>query len=192
MPEIRTFPTGVNIRRFYDNLLTTKHYCEQQLVQFPVKPDGSILRSYNPKSGNHNLFEFKELNSYGKKFLSAHWTIDPDENADLVPDLYTEQLKYKNEIVIWEKPYDYFKGRIAVVDYEAVIYDGVSEFSSDGFFDFYDLPPIDTWFYMTRNNTGRRDIYAWIPQRFIKNTNEAMAVNLLDVIKWRDPKGFGF
>src|SRR5689334_11233739 len=70
--EIRSFPNGINISRFYDNLLATQHYCEQQLIQFPEKPVGSILRSYNTES-NRSLFDFKEIENCGKKFSFACW-----------------------------------------------------------------------------------------------------------------------
>jgi hypothetical protein len=77
--EIRTIPEDVNIRRFYDNLLTTKHYCQQQLIQFLKKRPSEIFRSYNPEYNDRKVIEFNEVNQSGKNILLSKWSTDPLE-----------------------------------------------------------------------------------------------------------------
>jgi hypothetical protein len=174
---IRNLPNGIDILRFYDNLLITQYYCEQQMIQFPEKPAGLILRSYNE--------------NYGRKSLTPHRKVDL-RIIELVPEMFLKQLEHKNTVVTWEKSAKDFEGRIIVIDYEAAVIDGVSESESDGFIDLYDLPPIDTWFYMTKNNEDRVDLYAWVPNYFVPLVEGAIAVNCLDLISWVNPKEFGF
>lgn len=70
--------------------------------------------------------------------------------------------------------------------------DGASEIQSLGLIDLYDIPPIDTWFYMTRTKESRL-LFAWIPNQHVHYANEAVEVNCVDCINWFDvwhPKQF--
>jgi hypothetical protein len=147
--KTKPFPNAINICSFYDNLLITQQYCEQQLSQSGERPVGIILKNYN----NRELFDFKEEVSYGEKFTSACWVAALDVIKS-VHELFLKQLEYKTAHVSSTKLPNKFDGRIVVVDYEATVVDGASEHASHGFFDLYDLPPIDTWFYITKNNKG--------------------------------------
>jgi hypothetical protein len=64
------------------------------------------------------------------------------------------------------------------------VLDGASEWESEGFFDLYDLPPIDTWVYIAPNREGRKDLYAWVPDKFTQLAQNAIDVNCMDMIRW--------
>jgi len=178
----KSIPPGVNPRKLFDNLIFAKHYCEHQIKQFPDKPAGSIFRNYDVGDDGEKLFELKLIEQLEKELISAEWSIDPLKEMSV---LFPGQLKYKESIVAqWTNSYNDFKGKIVVVDYEATVLDGASEHESDGFFDLYDLPPIDTWVYLTRNNKGRKDLYAWIPDPYVSLAKKAIEVNCLDLINW--------
>ena len=172
---------GVNYRRMFDNLLSTKHYCDLQLKQFPEKSPTTIFRTYNPVIGTANLFDFETVEIWGKKLLQVKWNNEP---LCKVPEFFFKQLEYKNNMVKWEKSHDYFKGKMIITDYDLTVVDGASEHESNGFFDGYDLPPIDTWVYLAPNKEGRTDLYAWVPEPYISLAQKAIDVNCVDMIRW--------
>ena len=162
--------------------MLTKYFCELQMKQFPEKTPVSIFRTYNPVIGSTNLFDFEAIESCGKKLLLAKWNEEP---MDKVQELFVNQLEYKRGIIKgWDNSDNYFRGRIIIVDYDATVIDGASEWESDGFFDLYDLPPIDTWVFLAPNKDGRIDLYAWIPEQYNDLTKNAIEVNCLNLIKW--------
>ncbi|HEY4197845.1 MAG TPA: hypothetical protein VGM63_20030, partial [Mucilaginibacter sp.] len=136
--EFRSIPKEVNIRRFYDNLLTTKHYCEQQIIKFPEKEPSTILRSFNPELNKKKIFEFKSVTVFEETALLAFWSEEP-LNGNLTVDMFFKQLEEKNKSIEWNKSHEDFKGEIVVVDYEDTVLDGASEWVSKGLFDIYDL-----------------------------------------------------
>jgi hypothetical protein len=49
-------------------------------------------------------------------------------------------------------------------------------------YDDFDLPPIDTWFYLL-NTAETRMLFAWIPDKYCELADYAIAVNCVDCIK---------
>jgi len=173
---------------FNENLQLTQIYCAKQLENCD-KNTASIFRSINPIINGKKIFEFK-ITDYGfdpeKRYsFSTEWTQDPyrDESSNLYKELFDLQLLQKREniklIVNGEK----FYGNILVVEIDNSVTDGASEVCSDGLIDIYDCPPIDTWFHLTHESTGRL-LYAWIPREFVYQANEAIKVNCVDCIQW--------
>lgn len=70
-------------------------------------------------------------------------------------------------------------GRVLEFQIDISTRDGAPEVQSEGFVDGSDIPPIDTWFYVTKTY-----LYCWIPRLFISKTQEAMDVEILDSYRW--------
>jgi hypothetical protein len=165
----------------------TQIYCDKQLLNCD-KNAASIFRSINPILNAVNIFEFK-ISDYGfapeiRYSFSTEWTQDPLRNdSHLYNELYNLQLLKKREHlekVVYNKEY---KGRILVAQIDCTVTDGASEVSSMGLIDVYDCPPIDTWFYLS-DNINDRLLFAWIPNEFVHQANQAIEVNCVDCLSW--------
>jgi hypothetical protein len=171
------------------NLSITRHYCEQQLQNTDL-PVAEVLRSFNPEYKGKKICGFNRFQWPGnpKIFAEAKWNVDPLESIKEFSynDLFEKQIACKKGVIQFFDHTTEFKGKILVAEIDSVICDGVSEDESDGFIDYNDCPPIDTWFYMTENGDSRRVLYAWIPELYVHLVNEAIAVNALSVIIWLD------
>ncbi|TFF35960.1 hypothetical protein [Mucilaginibacter psychrotolerans] len=179
MPEI-------NHEIFAQNLLLTQAYCEMQLAN-TEKSVAEILRSFNPKCNGQKVFTFKPGEHEGETmtYFEAGWSVDPWRDDDMViyNDLFDQQLANKMHVVKLDKRQTSFKGKILIAEVDNTVVDGCSEAHSDGLIDIFDCPPIDTWFYFTKNEYSRL-IYCWIPEKFEGQINIAVAVNATDCLRW--------
>jgi hypothetical protein len=68
--------------------------------------------------------------------------------------------------------------------------DGAAEVQSDGFFDVWNLPPIDTWvsffFDGRRRHTSRRYLLCYVPRWAVTRADAGIEVNPEDCIAWLD------
>lgn len=174
---------------FYENLLLTQFFCEQNLLNCD-KNAASIFRSINPIHNGKKLFEFK-ISDYGLKpetrySFSTEWSQDPLRNgSELYNELFDFQLLQKRERITQLVSSQKFNGKILVAEIDNTVTDGASEVCSEGLIDIYDCPPIDTWFYLSQNSTGRL-LFAWVPKQFVYNANQAIEVNCVDCLYWYD------
>lgn len=166
----------IDKEEFDRNLLLTQIYCEMQLANTD-KPVAEILRSFNPEYNGKKVVSFNN----GKQNI---WEVDP-----LAPGMYDwlfdGQMVNKKNLVESVYHIRKFNGRVLVAGVDAVIPDGASETESEGFIDANDCPPIDTWFYKTHDKNGLI-FYAWIPEQFVKLTQDAHDVNLLECFTWEE------
>jgi hypothetical protein len=70
-------------------------------------------------------------------------------------------------------------GQILEFDIDLTTHDGAPCAESEGFVDESDIPPIDTWFYLTKTK-----LYCWIPSLFIENMQGAIDVEIFDSYRW--------
>jgi hypothetical protein len=161
---------------FDKNLLLTQTYCAMQLANTD-KSVAEILRSFNPEYDGKRVISFKN----GKQDI---WEVDPFA-PDIYDWLFDNQILHKKSVIESIDEPRQFKGRVLVAEIDTTITDGASETESEGFIDIYDCPPIDTWFYKTSNKTGRI-FYAWIPEQFVKLTQDAIDVNMLECFTWEE------
>lgn len=172
----------IDKEEFDRNLMLTQAYCHQQMQlrnQIAVR----ALRTINPDVNGKPLFTYCNGDKDRGMWNCIDWTEDPLNNQVLYDDLFQLQLAYKEKA----KPLigRAYEGKILFAEIDQVIVDGVSEEESNGFIDYNDCPPIDTWFYMTANNNTRM-LFAWIPQKFISLTQDAIDVNMLNCFNWFD------
>ncbi len=175
---------------FTDNLKLTQAYCDLQSKN-NVQGNAEIFRSYNPVYGNMKLFSF-ETEHFGfdigpnlNHCTLAKWLVDPTGRESIVDNLYEEQINHKRQFVSSLETDKTYSGRILVSQIDCTVIDGASEVQSLGLVDAYDIPPVDTWFYMTRTQESRL-LFAWIPGEFVHYANEAVEVNCVDCINWAD------
>jgi len=188
---------NINKQVFSENLKLTQLYCHLQLKN-NITDNAKILRSYNPTYGDNHLFTFVterfdfEIVPNLKHCALAKWMIDPISKESIVENLFTEQINHKKKIVSSIETDRTYPGRILASKIDCTVVDGASEVQSLGLVDLYDIPAIDTWFYITRTNESRL-LFAWIPNELIKYADEAVQVNCVDCINWADvwyPKEF--
>lgn len=176
----------INQEEFDQNLFLTQQYCEKQLQNSDFSV-AQILRSFNPEYSGRKLFSFDNVRrlSFAKGSTEVVWSIDPldEKNEFLYSDLFEMQMAHKKEVNPLLNVTTTYNGKILVAEIDSVINDGFSEDESDGLIDYNDCPPVDTWFYLSRNSTGRI-LYAWIPDQFVKLVNDAIEVNMLSIIIW--------
>lgn len=146
-----------------------------------------VFRSYNLVVNGAPLytFEVEDFFSVSSFHTVTQWLIDPISEKGFVDSLFQEQLQFKEwnrRIVNSENP---LWGKIVISQIDNTITDGGSEACSLGLFDVYDMPPVDTWFYLCNSEAGRL-LFAWIPTAFINYAEEAIAVNCMDGISWFD------
>lgn len=70
-------------------------------------------------------------------------------------------------------------GQILEFDIDETTHDGAPCAESEGFVDESDIPPIDTWFYLTKTK-----LYCWIPTLFIEKMQGAIDVEIFDSYRW--------
>lgn len=181
---------NINKQIFADNLKLTQAYCDLQLKN-NIGDNAKVFRSFNPLYGDKRLFSFVterfnfEIEPGLKHCTLTKWIVDPTDNESIVDNLFTEQINHKKHIVSAIETDKTYLGRILIAQIDCTVIDGASEVQSLGLVDLYDIPPIDTWFYMTRTKESRL-LFAWIPNEFVKHADEAVQVNCVDCITWAD------
>lgn len=170
----------INKETFIQNLNSTQIYCEQR-IQDKSKSVAKILRSLNLEYKGKEVFGFKWDKEY--KVELTNWNFETSDNDfQIIKELFKQQISRKKQSIENNKS-ENFKGRIFVSEFESTVTDGASEIESKGLIDIYDLPPIDTWFYMAKKN-NTQNIFAWIPERFEREVNNAIEVNCVDILSW--------
>lgn len=179
----------INKDTFNENLTKTQAYCNWRMRDKTLD-NAQIFRSFNPDFKGRKLFEFQyaeygigPVSCFNNTNISA-WTASPfDDN--IIEHLYASQLKRKSAFAETSTPgqSQSAKGDIIISKIDLTLQDGASAFQSQGFFDTYDLPPIDTWFYMTEYKASRL-IFAWVPQQYKPRVNQAILVNCTDCLGW--------
>jgi hypothetical protein len=157
---------------FYSNLQRTIIWTEKIIKNIDVNSDidySNVLRTTNP---NYNGIPFYTLES-----TQFNWPSTPelcfDYNLVLGAALQLRQggmLSNKNITEI---------GKIIRFQIDITTHDGAPCAESYGFIDESDIPPIDTWFFLTANY-----LFCWIPKMFIEKMQNAIDVEILDSYGW--------
>ena len=176
--------------QFHHNLELTKAYCHAQMAGKEADV-ARVFRSYNPIVNGGPLYTFKKENfdfeiELGiRSCTKTEWLVYPITEKDFVDSLFVEQLQSKERNRGNEKYETSLLGRIVISQIDCTLTDGASEVESQGLFDVYDMPPVDTWFYLCNSNEGRL-LFAWIPTAFVERTQGAIDVNMVNCIGWFD------
>ena len=156
--------------QFYYNLNRTIAWTQRIVESVRVPPPinyAKVLRSINPQYEGKLFYTFDK-----EKRVSP-----PEIEFNYAPILFhalslrREKLGLKRDI--------YELGKILRFQINITTVDGAPVENSEGFVDFYDIPPIDTWFYITK-----KYLYCWIPTMFVSKMQDAIDVEILDSYAW--------
>lgn len=172
--------------QFFANLRLTQAYCQQQLEQ-KEKAEWTGLRStINPIYRDGEWFAHMPGNFDETPIPWAEWTKESDPYYhDSFVELFRRQLEFKYTASEGLSYDTIHQGKILVIEHGQNIPDGAAEPETDGFFDEWDLPPIDTWFYNDYSSAEKGGIlFAWIPERFIGLAERAIEIQFLGILNW--------
>lgn len=165
----------VDSETFFSNLLRTVMFTESIVQKTEVNEDldySRVLRTTNPQYKEHPFYIYETdlphefANTPGISFNYAELlskAMDKRPAADVCV-IDPQRL-----------------GRILAFEIDVTTHDGVPVFESAGFVDNSDIPPIDTWFFITH-----KYLYCWIPTLFIPQMQAAINVEMLDSYHWLD------
>lgn len=170
---------------FSKNLLLTQQYCERQLTN-TEKNCASIFRSINPEEDGEKMFKFSlyeivvETPFYA---FGTTWQLDPIDTPNLIEDLFEKQIVIKQTQVDKTEILDIYNGNILAFKIDETLIDGATSVSTHGLLDDFNCPPIDTWFYLTKEGNSRV-LLAWIPIQFVNYVDDGISVNPENCIDW--------
>lgn len=176
----------INQEEFFTSLKITQNYCAQQLQQPWQSEALALCTSLQPVYHNQQWFVTPPGLAVGEATIKlAEWlrTSDPYYPARFA-EVFAQQLTYKASAVARLPRQVFYPGRILVVEYGHNIPDGAVEVETAGFFDEFDLPPIDTWFYNGYNESQRGILFAWIPEQFADLAQRAIDLQFLNILHW--------
>jgi len=138
---------------------------------------GTVFRKTNPIINNILLYSFD--GDY------VTWNVD-ECNVSNYKSALSQAISCRG---IVEKKMSY-RGRILCFTIGLTTNDGVAVIESDCFMDESDVPPIDTWFYISENNnTSNSEIatlFCWIPSEFERVVQKAIDIEMMKSYFWFD------
>lgn len=114
------------------------------------------------------------------------WNVDIC-NADKVLSVLFNALLSRPQVspATWQEMKT--MGKIIAHEIQTTVADGGSEAASDGYVDVYDLPPVDTWIWLSGGPDGSNPIlYCWVPNPFVAAMQGAMDVSCMANYEWTD------
>jgi hypothetical protein len=157
---------------FYSNLIRTINWTEKIMagIDDVTKINyATILRSTNPVYEGTPFYRYKNTTSGYPQ---------PQYNPFNYVALLKEALAYKKDTFIYFRNM-HESGQILEFEIDVTTYDGAPCTATDGFIDESDIPPIDTWFYITTTK-----LYCWIPNFFVRKMQDAIEVEILGSYNW--------
>ncbi len=157
---------------FYLNLVATINWTEKIVNGIDDKSQtnySTILRLTNPdyEGKPFYLFENTRTGSAATPELSFNYLTVLEKALTVRTD---KRFEFKDITQI---------GQILEFDTDLTTHDGAPCTESEGFVDESDIPPIDTWFYLTKTK-----LYCWIPTLFIEKMQSAIDVEIFDSYRW--------
>jgi hypothetical protein len=152
-----------------------------------------IFRSFHPKVHGRPLFYFQdgrsssEIENNSTPWMTAKWAFDPiaQDRAYALEKLFNDQISFKMRYCPDHADIQY-NGDILVVQIDGTVCDGAPGHESLGLVDLYDMPAIDTWFYLTKSSEGRL-LFCWIPDFVTQHADNAVDVNCVACLYWFVP-----
>lgn len=157
---------------FYSNLIRTINWTEKIMAGIDdtsLINYATILRSVNPVYEGTPFYRYEDNHPDFPKTPAI-----PFNYAALLK----EALAYKKDDFVYFKNM-HESGQILEFEIDVTTHDGAPCTVTDGFIDESDIPPIDTWFYITTTK-----LYCWIPNFFVNKIQDAMEVEILNSYKW--------
>jgi len=175
----------INQVQFFANLRLTQSYCQHQLEQ-KEKVEWTRLQSMiNPYYKDEEWFVYMPGLPNERPILWIEWANKSDPyHHDSFVELFRKQIELKQSTSDALNHDIACLGRILVVEYGENIPDGALQVETEGFFDEWDLPPIDTWFYNDYSAERGGILFTWIPEEFIELVSKAIDIQFLGILHW--------
>lgn len=167
-------PDDIYKDEFYFNLVKTIAWTEKIIADIPDLSDidySRVLRSTNPSYNGLPFYSYGTESRY--EFATTPEVLYFDYSVVLKEALFLR----KDRMEGMEEPDKY--GKILVFEIDLTTHDGAPVFESEGFVDESDIPPIDTWFFITQKH-----LYCWIPTLFIEKMQLAINVEMMESYRW--------
>jgi len=164
---------GIFDDEFYFNLKKTMAWTEQIIANITDHSNinySKVLRTTNP------IYDAKPFYTFEDTVLSCASSPQFNFNYNVV---LTEALVLRQGNLFPNKSPESL-GRILKFQIDISTRDG-APCAEHGFVDDSDIPPIDTWFYVTA-----KYLYCWIPAMFINVMQRAIDVEILESYEWLD------
>lgn len=166
-------PAYINNDKFYSNLVKTIGWTEKIIAAIPDLSDidySRVLRSTNPLIEGRPFYTYASDNRH-------EFPITPWRGFDY-RDVLDDAMALRSEMDLTTSEISN-NGKILVFITDVSTEDGAPVVESAGFVDGADVPPIDTWFYVTKEY-----LYCWIPTLFVRKMQLAIDVEMLDSYRW--------
>lgn len=160
---------------FWVDKLITNH-------NFSALDQSRVLRKTNPTFKGKQLHV--NLDFYQEIDLDIELYKNEEFNQIIRKILPARKISVNEKVVLTEK------GRILGFEIGLTTHDGVSNDQSNGFIDSYDIPPIDTWFFVKSkfNSSQNGILFCWIPNEAEKIMQDAIDVEIFDSYFWLDER----
>ncbi len=162
---------GIFPEEFYINLISTIHFTEEIIRNLNDRDQINYelaLRTTNPE---YNRSDFYYYDQHG------HFTVKPAIEFNYL-EVLEKALELRRDRIIRHSAI-FSPGQILEFDIDVTELDGAANSVSEGFTDMADIPPIDTWFFLTKTK-----LYCWIPSLFIEKMQNALDVSVMDAYRW--------
>ena len=160
---------------FFLNLKKTICWTEKivnKIEENPIIDYSKILRSTNPIYEGRSFYHFEDftylLNGASTPALPFNYNI-----------ILTEALKVRQESVLPKENINNL-GKILNFEIDLTTHDG-APCADSGFVDQSDIPPLETWFHITK-----KYLYCWIPAMFIDKMQSAIDIEIFGSYEWID------
>jgi hypothetical protein len=163
-------PANIDKDVFYLNLKKTIHWTDKivgNIENIATIDYSRVLRTVNPVSKGRPLYSWYSPDE--------PWIATP-----LIfnyPDILDQVMNLRNDTSSIESPLA--KGKILAFEIDITTHDGAPVAATSGFVDESDIPPIDTWFFVTD-----KYLYCWIPALFIGIMQDAIEVEIFGSYNW--------
>jgi hypothetical protein len=158
---------------FYNNLRRTIAWTETIInkIDDTSKIDYTlILRSTNPVYQGEPFYKYSNFGYLFKHASTPELSFNYNEVLNNVMSLRVAKVLPEKDLANF--------GKILKFEIDLTTHDG-APCAESGFVDESDIPPIDTWFYITK-----RFLFCWIPTRFLKQMQDAIDVEIFGSYTW--------
>ncbi len=183
---------NIDQTQFFANLRLTQVYCQQLGQKGKVEWTG-LRNIINPLYKDGEWFVHMPGPLHEGPIPWNEWTKQSDPYYhDAFTELFRKQMELKQALSDKLSHDSICLGKILVIEYGLNIPDGAVEVDTEGFFDEWDLPPIDTWFYNDDSVEQGGILFAWIPEKFVALVNKAISIQFLNTLSWFEkPRAWG-
>jgi hypothetical protein len=165
----------------------TEHLMQNFVYPSDKQNHGDIFRQINPIIGGQPL--------YSSDWGYTTWNLDVYDLNNFEKALQITFKQRDEEALESNYSPSNFQslGRIIYFETHMTTHDGAPIAESNCFVDESDVPPIDTWFFLDRNNsheaTSSVNLFCWIPKRFEPIMEAAISAEIFDSYHWLDEAG---